>query len=304
MKRTVAILLSALLLLSGCGHFSSPQQEEKGYLIYYLAIGADARGQDAIRGSYEQLDLPEDASLQETASAVVKRLLQGSAQEENLVSPVPGKPELLSLDIQDRRAYVNLSGGFNHLSGVDLTLADYCLVLSLCELEGIQSVSVAVQGRAVIQQPKQILYQRDVLLSTMDDRRQAVEVVLYFMDDSGALIGERRMLEIYEGQTVAEILVAQLLQGPENRDLQAVIPKEFSVSSIRVENNVCYVNISGESLAELPEDPGLQQMILWSLADSLYSLESVSELRLLADGQEIEMFGVIPVDTVSMRPQG
>ena len=76
---------------------------------------------------------------------------------------------LRSLELQDQRAVVDFSSGFGQLGGVDLTLADYCLTLSLTALEGITSVTVTVQGRTMAQQPKQVLRERDVLLSTMDD---------------------------------------------------------------------------------------------------------------------------------------
>ena len=45
-------------------------------------------------------------------------------------------------------------------------------------------------------------------------------------------------------------------------------------------------------------------MILWSLADSLYSISSIEEIRLLADGEELKMFGQIPVEVIGVRPQG
>ena len=54
----------------------------------------------------------------------------------------------------------------------------------------------------------------------------------------------------------------------------------------------------------LPADEQAQRMILWSLADSLYSLDPVTEIRLLADGEELELFGNIPVESIAVRPQG
>ena len=60
----------------------------------------------------------------------------------------------------------------------------------------------------------------------------------------------------------------------------------------------------GLFLALLPEDEESQKQILWSLADSLYSIESVEELRLLADGEELTRFGAVSVDTVRTRPKG
>ena len=138
----------------------------------------------------------------------------------------------------------------------------------------------------------------------MGDVLQTVEVTLYFLNGQGALEGEQRTLEIYEGQTLAENLVSALLAGPENRELTAVIPEDFMINSVRVDEGVCYVNISQESLASLPQEESGQRLILWSLADSLYSVETINELRLVSNGEELTHFGLVPVDTVAVRPQG
>jgi germination protein M len=154
------------------------------------------------------------------------------------------------------------------------------------------------------QQPRQLFYERDVLLSDMDDVLQSVEVSLYFLDAGGALAEERRTLSLYEGQTLAETLVAALLDGPENRELQRAIPEGFSVNYVRVENGVCYVSLPASSLEILPAEEHAQWMLLWSLADSLYSLEAIEEIRLLADGEELKEFGQIPVERIAVRPMG
>ena len=303
-KKWIAGGLALLLTLSACALSPEPAAEESGYLIYYLARSDESQGGDLIQGSWEQLALAEDAGLTEQARAVVERLIAGPAEDESLRSPLPGDISLLSLDMQDRRITVDLSGGFAQLSGIELTLVDYCLTLSLTALEGISAVSITAQGREVGQQPKQIFYERDVLLSDMGDVLQTVKVTLYFLNGQGALEGEERTLEVYEGQTLAENLVAALLSGPESRELTRVIPEDFMVNSVRVDEGICYVNISAASLASLPEDEAAQRLILWSLADSLYSLEAVEELRLLSDGQELTHFGLVPVSTVAVRPQG
>lgn len=303
MRKVAGLLLALLLGLTACAIPQEPSGEEEGYLLYYLAETDEAKGGDLIRSSYEQLDLAEDASLEEQAAAVVERLIAGS-RDESLRSPLPGGISLLSLTIQDRRATVDLSGGFARLSGVELTLADYCLTLSLTALEGISAVAVTAQGREVGQQPKQIFYERDVLLSDMGDVLQTVEVTLYFLNSEGALEGEKRTLEVYEGQTLAENLIVALMAGPENRELTKVIPDNFMINSVRVDEGICYVNVSAESLAELPEDETAQRLILWSLSDSLYSIDSVNELRFLSNGEELTYFGAVPVETVAVRPQG
>ena len=293
----------ALLALAACASPAPPEEQGARTPIYYLAAEDASRGGDRIRACYETLGLGQDATVRDEAAAVVSRLLEGPTDRE-LESPLPAGVELLSLGVRDRTAYVDLSGGFNQLAGVELSMADYCLTLSLTALDGIGAVRITAQGRPVGQQPKQVFYERDVLLSTMDDVLQTVEVTLYFQDGGGTLTGERRTLTLYEGQTLAESLMAALLEGPASRELSPTLPENFTVNYVRIENGICYVSLPAASLALLPEDEQAQRTILWSLAESLYSIAAVDELRLLADGEELAYFGLIPVETVASRPQG
>ena len=302
-KRRMSLLASLLVLLTACSAPAGPEQGTEGVLVYYLLPEEEARGADRIGARWESLALPEGADDLTEARAVVERLMAGP-EDESMYSPLPEGVELLGLELRDRTAYVDFSGEIRDLSGVELALADYCLTLSLTALDSIRAVTVTALGRPVGQQPKQVFYERDVLLSDMGDVLQTVEVSLYFLNADGALAAEKRMLSLYEGQTLAEALVAALLEGPESRELLRAVPEGFAVNYVRVDSGVCYLSLPASSLALLPQDGQTQQMILWSLADSLYSIDSVEEIRLLADGEELKLFGSVPVESVAVRPQG
>ena len=302
-KRRMSLLASLLVLLTACSAPAGPEQGTEGVLVYYLLPEEEARGADRIGARWESLALPEGADDLAEAQAVVERLMAGPG-DESMYSPLPEGVELLGLELRDRTAYVDFSGEIRDLSGVELALADYCLTLSLTALDSVRAVTVTAQGRPLGQQPKQVFYERDVLLSDMGDVLQTVEVSLYFLNADGALAAEKRMLSLYEGQTLAEALVAALLEGPESRELLRAVPEGFAINYVRVDSGVCYLSFPASSLALLPQDGQTQQMILWSLADSLYSIDSVEEIRLLADGEELKLFGSVPVESVAVRPQG
>lgn len=302
-KRRMSLLASLLVLLTACSAPAGPEQGTEGVLVYYLLLEEEARGADRIGARWESLALPEGADDLAEAQAVVERLMAGPG-DESMYSPLPEGVELLGLELRDRTAYVDFSGEIRDLSGVELALADYCLTLSLTALDSVRAVIVTAQGRPLGQQPKQVFYERDVLLSDMGDVLQTVEVSLYFLNADGALAAEKRMLSLYEGQTLAEALVAALLEGPESRELLRAVPEGFAINYVRVDSGVCYLSLPASSLALLPQDGQTQQMILWSLADSLYSIDSVEEIRLLADGEELKLFGSVPVESVAVRPQG
>lgn len=294
----IPCFLCIALLLPGCTARQQQETETTALLIHYVVAASEqASGGDAIRGIETDLVLDEAVPLEERAAAVVEKLLE-QPRDAQLQSALPSV-ELLGVTIQGRRAVVDLSGRFNRLTGIELTLANSCLTLSLTQLDGINAVSVTVQGRTAVQQPQQAFYEWNVLLSSMDDVRQSTTVTLYFADSTGTLVGEERILELYEGQPLAETLVLELLKGPERRDLTAVLPEEFFVNSVRVEDGVCYINLPSASLALLPEDITSQRLMLLSLARSLYSLDTVTALRLSADGEELDSFGAVPLSEVS-----
>lgn len=305
MKKWIAAwtLLAILAAVTACAAPAEQAEGGEGVPLYYLVPEDEAHGADRIRARKEHLGLPEDAGVQEQAAAVVLRLLEGPP-EGDMRSPFPPGVELLGLELWDQTARVDFSEDFRELSGVELVLADYCLTLSLTALDGIRAVSVTAQGRPVGQQPKQVFYEWDVLLSDMGDVLQTVEVCLSFPNAEGAMAVERRTISLYEGQTLAETLMAALLEGPESRGLVRVIPEGFAVNYVRVDNGVCYVSLPTASLALLPADEETQRLILWSLADSLYSLDAIEEIRFLADGEELAFFGAVPVEAASVRPQG
>ncbi len=303
MKRWM-LILSLLCLLgaaSACADSAQKEDSQPEIVIHYVSEGADAKVGDAVCAVDADLELAEDADSEEKAGAIVQKLME-SPEQPQLRSPIPDTVELLDVTVQGRRAYVDFSEAFNRLSGVDLTLANSCLVLSLSQMEGINSVAITVEGRPVVQQAQQVFYDWNVLLSSMEDVLQTRAVMLYFPDESGNLIGEERVLEVYEGQFVAENLVLELLDGPEDRALTAIFPQDFLINSVRVESGICRVNLPAASLELLPEDEAIQRLMLHSLAYSLYSLENVQQLHLLADGELLEYFGSVAVADVTHRP--
>ena len=295
MRRGIAALLAVLLALGAAGCAAPQTEETGGYYIYRLADQQSAAGADAIAAAYMDLDVAEDASLEKQAWAVVEAVLDsGDSLWEGI--------EVRDVTIQGRRAYVDLSRRYASLTGIQLSLADYCITLSLTGLEDIASVTITAEGRELAYRPSQVLMEQDVLLSTMDDVIETVSVSLYFVSESGELTAEQRTLEVYEGQTLAESSIAALLEGPQERELHSVIPEGFQVNSVRVEDRVCTLSLPEDALAMLPADEETQRLILQSFAMTIYSWGTVDEIQILVDGEPCQLFGSVPVAEVQFRP--
>lgn len=118
MKRRGALFLSFLLVLGIIGCAVQQPEEAATYQIFVLANQQSAAGADAIVGEAVELDIEEDAPLEEKAVAVVEAILSSG---DYLWDGI----ELRGITVKGRRAYVDLNRRYASLTGIQLSLADY-----------------------------------------------------------------------------------------------------------------------------------------------------------------------------------
>ena len=294
MRKILALLMSGLLLLcAGCAWLQREEPETMPVYDLYFRVADlnDAAGADAIAVQSSDIAVDAEADAEVLAERLMESLLDGP-QDLSLRSPFPRDTVLRSVRISGGRATVDLSLAYATLAGVELAMADYCITLTLTQVPEIRSVQTTVNGGLLAYRSSQNFTARDVLISSAEDVVATVEVTLYFCDRNGYLVAEKRTLELYEGDTRAEALVEELSRGPEELETFSAFPDGFSVQSVWVKDDICYVNFSSVMLRALP--PEISTILpTQTLRRSLLSLENVEEVRFLVDGEE-----VINLDTV------
>ena len=245
MRRRLSLTAALVLLLSllcACAAQHVQEMDENGYELYFLSDPNSAGGGDAIRTQEKRLTLDGAMETEDCVRALMEALLAGP-DEPSLSSPIPEGTALKSLKVSGRRAQIDLSAQYARLTGIDLSLADYCITLTLTQLPNVNAVSITADGRELPYRETQTLTAADPLLSMREDALRPITVSLYFLDPtSGALRAEKRALALYEGQTRVNALLEALAQGPESDTLAALLPEEFTVLSARVEEGTCYLN--------------------------------------------------------------
>ena len=140
MRRRIAAL-GCLLALAAGGCAPRPEEPEGGYCVYYSALSD--------RFAPLPLDCePFEGSGGDPIPALVDALLS-PPETQGLATPFPEGVRLLSWELEEGRLHLDLSEQYGGLSGVDLTVADACLTLTLCQVEGVESVYVTVEGREI-----------------------------------------------------------------------------------------------------------------------------------------------------------
>ena len=129
------------LLLAACVR-SGGTEGENSYTIYYPAAELrDVPGEDAIVARTVQLPDADTLTQEELAQRLLERLL-ADAPDAGVRAPMPGGTTLLSLSVLGNWARVDFSRQYARLAGIDLTLADYCVTLTLTQLDGVNAVSI------------------------------------------------------------------------------------------------------------------------------------------------------------------
>ena len=152
MKRNL-FLLPLLILLVACAARSSIHPSPS--LRLYFASALDHG---------PALDWEPYSKSDPSAEELILALLEGPSSD-NLSSPFPVGLSLRSCRLEDGLLTIDFSEQYGGLSAVDLTLADYTLVLTLCQLENVDALSITVSGRQLPYRSHHILSHEEALLA-------------------------------------------------------------------------------------------------------------------------------------------
>ncbi len=293
MKRL--LFLSVLLLLALCA--CAPAEEETGeYQVYFIS---DPAGQEVRAGGSalesEGRSLPEGA---DPAEGLMECLLSGPLSGA-LRSPIPeGVRQLSAPTIEDGVCRVDLSEGYGSLSGVELTLADYCIALTLCQLPGVDAVTIDVEGEPIPYRARQVLRPEDAALTGGEDAPIRLDASLYYLNaDGSALVPEQREVAVTENGGQAAALLAAFLEGPREEGLRLPLAEGTVLLSVWTEGEVCYVNFSAPFRDEPPESPREARLLLYAIVDTMCQLPGVGSVHLLVEGESLEQFANIPTSS-------
>lgn len=281
MKRTaVKLLCAGLGLALACGCAPPVPAEDEGLKLWFPTQGRQ------LTAALDTCPYEGEA----TVPAMLDALLAGPPVEETgLADAIPKGTRVLSWSLEQRVAHVELSAAYAELVGVELTMADYCITLTLAQLPGVDGVRVTASGAGQSYRERHVLYPGDVLFSGAEEVPVEVTAALYFRREGGNSLGfELRVFRLTEDKAPAKAVLEALLAGPEEEGLTPLLPEGLAVRSAWVDNGVCCADLSAQ-LLELPEEvrgPAIDSIVL-----TLCSLDTVDQVQLLAEGEPLGEFG-------------
>ena len=284
MRRVLALLL-VLLTLCACAPTQPEPETAAGYGLWFAVRRSSGRDKpfSVARESREWSDEP-------TAQQLLDALLDGPRDEGNY-NPFPKGTDVRSLEFDAKHATirVDMSEQYGGLAGYDLTVADSCIALTLCQLPGVEHVEVLAAGKPMPYRARQQMGQGDFLLSGAAQQPDTFLATLYFpgQADTGLLI-EYRQVERND-RAAAEILMEELLRGPKDPEQCVPLPAGTQVLGLTIVNGVCTLDLSREFLRDAQEE-NRGQANLYALVNSLCVLNEIDRVRIQIEGESPESY--------------
>lgn len=277
MKRRLLALCLALCVLAGCGGGGGPGE---GEAALYWPAGQNGADGAALDREYRVLASGPTEEPTEVIPLLLAALEAGP-QSPDWTSPLPAGTRFRSWSLDGEGVlHLDLSEHYGGLSGMELSLADACIVLTCCQLPGVEAVALTVEGRPrPFRGP--VLSPEDLLLDNGAQPLGRVEALLWFPGGEG-LAPEERDLQLAIGDDLATAVLQSLLSGPEGADLRSVAPEGTRLLALERTGEGWRVDLSapfGEA-AGRGRTAGEQ-----AIAQTLWELESDLPVTILVEGE-------------------
>ena len=164
--RILALALALLTLLPAAGCAGKPEGENV-YQVYFL--GQETGSPSALVPEARTLD-PEEDPIQ----GLLERLLEGPSGDD-LAAVIPSSVTLRGWELNGGLLIVDFSSRYASLSGIDLTLADYSVVLTLTQLAEVEAVMITAEGELIPYRDHQRLTAGDAQAVTLQENEPGEE---------------------------------------------------------------------------------------------------------------------------------
>lgn len=288
MKRLIAllgVLIVAVTVFAACGGAGN-QETGTVYRLYFANAEKNKLvSEDRTLQVIDQEDAPR---------LVMEQLLEGPTSN-GAVAAIPAGTTLISLEVADRVASVNLSKEYYQNEDAAELLARYSIVNTLCDIEGIDKVKLFVDGIELMNannNPVGALGKDDIVINPQQNNatEKSKTVRLYFSDaQAEKLVPEDRRVTVVENN-LEKTVVLELIKGPEDSENLRTVPAETKVLSVETQEGICFVNLSSDFVTKHSGGSAAEQMTVFSIVNSLTELPTVQQVQFLVDGKKLDVY--------------
>lgn len=122
-------------------------------------------------------------------------------------------------------------------------------------------------------------------VTVLADVVDKTSVVLYFSNEQGQLVAERREIPKVDG--IARMTIHELTKGPEQPGMLPTLPNGTKLKDISIEDGLCKVDFSKELLENHPGGSAGELITVYSIVNTLTQFSTVQQVQILVDGEKV-----------------
>lgn len=305
-KRIIGIFIGILYILTSCVLPSNrsisaqgtrePLIEEGEYNIYYL--DSDMKSLKPIR--YKASAVEQSVLIKELLEQIMKLPMQEGIRpvlEENIVYK--------EMSVSDKILYLYFNEEYSNMKFDQQILAMGAFAKTLTQIEGIEYIDIFAGEKQLMDSKGKALGPvsgKQFFDSVSDvNAYKKANIVLYFADKSGEkLVKEERELFYYINTSLDKIIIDELIIGPENPELQRVLPNATKLISSSIVDGICYVNFNQEFLQAMQGQK--ESITIDALVQSLTEMQEIQKVQISVEGSKNYMYrDIISLNTFFER---
>lgn len=288
--RALWAVLLTLVLLSGMTGCAREEKEDSGLLLYYL--NEDLSSLNTLSYLMEDGKSKADLSPQEMADDMLEQLATPSGDVRS-IAPIQNFT-VTGTTLQNGTLTVFLSSDYEELETVREILTRAALVNTLCQIDGVDSVSFLCGDHPLTNEDGSVVTAMNSDMFIFNSGKEImnyekVRLHLYFANEDGDQLVDTYRNVVYNSNISMErLVVEQVLKGPNSDVVFPTLNPASKVLSVTTRDGVCYVNLDQ---AFLTEPYGVtSQVAIYSLVNSLTELSSVSAVQITIEGKTGKAF--------------
>ncbi|MEA4894843.1 MAG: GerMN domain-containing protein [Oscillospiraceae bacterium] len=280
MKRRLIPIVAVLSILACACTSNSVAVPSSSSFSVYRVISSDYRtGSDLLQS--ESVVITDDEELVSQAADALSK----QPEDARLQSPLSSGVRLIDAVRKGNVAAVSVSSAYLDLSGMDKTIMDACITLTMCSIEGIDFVDICVGDEAI---EKSLTAENFLLFDNIISPGKA-QIRIYFPKTSEKALGsEYRTISFDDENSAERKILDAIFEGPTGDNLKRAFPIGTIVMSVYTLDGVCSVSLSGVTPDDGSMSPYDAKLAVYSVVNSLTSLSGIKSVYILIDGKETQ----------------
>lgn len=278
------IILSLLALLPACGGASVPEDGGGSLAIYRLVREEYRSGGSIIKAEA----LPYENSDPDILVTGAAYALMSASGKPELTSALPAGLRIEEATLIGRTVYVCMEEAYLELSGIEKTITDTCITLTMCSIPQVDYAALHTRN-----EPAAVtLSSEDILLRNTMVSDTTLELRLYFPKAEGDVLGaEYRQVTLEEDLTPERRVIDELLKGPESKALLPSIPEEVALLSVSTQDGLCTVSFTENFFTGEDYSSQTIRLSIYSIVNSLTALSSVDQVQINVRNNPEQLLG-------------